>query len=571
MTTLEPNPTDEAAAPEHVKHMKWWGWGVDGVGFHHEDKPRFAPFVQEAVDLDVTVAPAVPQDINALPIPEPKIGEDLLARLRAVVGGRHLHTDAHTRIVHTYGKSLRDLVRLRTAHIPRIPDVVLYPGDEDEVQELVDLAVAEDAVLIPFGGGSNISGSLEAPPEETRPVLSVDLGRLNRLLDIDEESGLARIQAGTLGPDIEKQLGARGWTLGHFPDSFTHSTLGGWVATRSSGMQSDKYGDIADIARGFRVAMPGGTLVIRALPSTSTGPSVREMILGSEGRLGVITEVTVQVHRLPEERLILGYLFPSWDAGLAAMQEISTSDAHPSVTRVSDARETRFSFATSKHKPGFNLSGKIQKGLMAVLERRGWDLDAICLSFIGYEGGKSHVAREKSIVKGIVSKHGGIVVGKGPGQLYDQKKFDTPYLRDFLLDRGAAGDVSETAAPWSKLPGLYRNTVAAANAAFDQLGVTGWVMCHLSHSYHSGACLYFTFAFRFTAEDQLGQYDVVKSAIQQSFVDNGGTLSHHHAVGTEHARWLAQDISTPGVAMMSGLFGAVDPGSNLNPGKIIAH
>ena len=357
--------------------MKWWGWGVDGVGFHHEDKPRFAPFVQEAVDLDVTVAPAVPQDINALPIPEPKIGEDLLARLRAVVGGRHLHTDAHTRIVHTYGKSLRDLVRLRTAHIPRIPDVVLYPGDEDEVQELVDLAVAEDAVLIPFGGGSNISGSLEAPPEETRPVLSVDLGRLNRLLDIDEESGLARIQAGTLGPDIEKQLGARGWTLGHFPDSFTHSTLGGWVATRSSGMQSDKYGDIADIARGFRVAMPGGTLVIRALPSTSTGPSVREMILGSEGRLGVITEVTVQVHRLPEERLILGYLFPSWDAGLAAMQEISTSDAHPSVTRVSDARETRFSFATSKHKPGFNLSGKIQKGLMAVLERRGWDLDAI--------------------------------------------------------------------------------------------------------------------------------------------------------------------------------------------------
>ena len=571
MTTIDrPARSDEAATPEHVKHMKWWGWGVDGVAFHHEDKPRFAPFVLDAVDLDLAIDPIVPQDLSALPVPEPQLTDELTDRLRAVVGGAHVHTDVHTRIVHTYGKSLRDLFRLRNGDIPRVPDVVLYPGDEAEVQQLVDLAVAEDAVLIPFGGGSNISGSLQAPPEETRPVLSVDLGRLNKLLEIDEESGLARIQAGTLGPDIERQLEPRGWTLGHFPDSFTHSTLGGWVATRSSGMQSDKYGDIADITRGFRVATPGNTLVIRALPSTATGPSVREMILGSEGRLGVITEVTVQVHRLPEERVILGYLFPSWDAGLAAMQEISTSDAHPSVTRVSDARETRFSFATGKHKPGFNLSGKIQKGLMTVLEKRGWDLDAVCLSFIGYEGGKSHVARQKAIVKGIVGKHGGIVLGKGPGVLYDQKKFDTPYLRDFLLDRGAAGDVSETAAPWSRLPDVYYNTVTAANAAFDRLGVKGYIMCHLSHSYHSGACLYFTFAFRMSGEDQLGQYDTVKSAIQQSFIDNGGTLSHHHAVGTEHAPWLEQDISTAGVTMMSGLFEAVDPGRNLNPGKIIA-
>ena len=583
MTTTEPNPTqpnptqpnpkqpDETREvhSENVAHMKWWGWGVEGVGFQHENKPGFAPFVAEAVDLDITVAPVVPHDLTALPIPEPKLSEDLQGALSDIVGHGHLHTDPHTRIVHTYGKSLRDLVRLRTADIPRIPDVVLYPGDEAEVQRIVDVAVAEDAVLIPFGGGSNISGSLEAPPEEPRPVLSVDLGRLNRLIDIDEQSGLARIQAGTLGPDIERQLGAKGWTMGHFPDSFTHSTLGGWVATRSSGMQSDKYGDIADITRGFRVAVPGRMLVIRPLPSTATGPSVREMILGSEGRLGVITEVTVQVHRLPEERLILGYLFPSWEAGLAAMQDISTSDAHPSVTRVSDARETRFSFATRKKTSGVSISSLVSKGLMKVLEKRGWDLKAVCLSFVGYEGGKSHVSREKSIVRGIVAKHGGIVLGKGPGQLYDQKKFDTPYLRDFLLDRGAAGDVSETAAPWSRLHELYTRTVAAANAAFDQIGVTGWIMCHLSHSYHSGACLYFTFAFRFTGDDHLAQYDVVKSAIQQSFVDNGGTLSHHHAVGTEHAPWLEQDISTAGVAMMDGLFTAVDPGRNLNPGKII--
>jgi len=551
-----------------VKHMKWWGWGVEGVAFHHEDKPGFRPFVIEAVDLDVAVEPTA-RPLEQLDVPRPLIPAELVAELRDAVGPDNLVTGDDDRIVHTYGKSVRDLLRLRAGDIPRVPDVVVYPGSEEEVQLVVDRAVAANAVLIPFGGGSNISGSLHAPPEETRPVISVDMGRMNRVLSIDAESGLARIEAGALGPDLEEQLKAQGWTLGHFPDSFTHSTLGGWVATRSSGMQSDKYGDISQITRGVRVVQPGKVLVLRPLPSTSTGPSVREMVLGSEGRLGIITEVTVQVHRIPENRLILGYLFPSWDAGLAAMQEISTSDAHPSVTRVSDGRETRFSFATRKKSGGISVSSLVSKGLMKVLERRGWQLDQSCLSFIGHEGGKDHVNRQKAIVKDIVGRHGGIVLGKGPGVIYDQKKFDTPYIRDFLLDRGAIGDVSETAAPWSKLKPLYDNVMAAANGAFAELGVVGWIMCHLSHSYHSGACLYFTFAFKHDGEDPLAQYDKVKSAIQQAFVDSDGTLSHHHAVGTEHAPWLEQDISAPGVHMIDGLFAATDPGGNFNPGKIV--
>jgi alkyldihydroxyacetonephosphate synthase len=553
-----------------VKHMKWWGWGVEGVGFHHEDKPAFRPFVINAIDLDVNTAPTKPLSLDDLPVPAPLISAQLLDELTAAVGAENAVQDDLDRIVHTYGKSVRDLLRLRAGDIPRVPDVVVYPADESQLQLIVDHAVAADAVIIPYGGGSNISGSLHAPEDETRPVISVDLGRMNQLIDIDEESGLARIQAGAQGPDLEKQLTAQGWTLGHYPDSFTHSTLGGWVATRSSGMQSDKYGDISDIARGMRVVMPGKVLEVRPLPHTSTGPSVREMVLGSEGRLGVITEVTVQVHRVPEVRVILGYLFPSWEAGLAAMQEISTSDAHPSITRVSDAKETAFSFATRKKSSKISVSSLISKGLMKVLERRGWKLDEVCLSFIGYEGGKTHVARQKKIVKDIVGKHGGILVGKGPGQLYDQKKFDTPYIRDFLLDRGAIGDVSETAAPWSKLLPLYRNVMTAAEKVYAQLGVAGWIMCHLSHSYHSGACLYFTFAFKHDGVDPLAQYEPLKNAIQQAFVDSDGTLSHHHAVGTEHAAWLEQDISAPGVHMIDGLFTAMDPGRNFNPGKIVA-
>jgi alkyldihydroxyacetonephosphate synthase len=553
----------------NVKHMKWWGWGVEGVGFHHENKPGFRPFVINAIDLDVNTPPTAPVSIDDLPIPAPMISDQLLAELTDAVGAENAVQDDLDRIVHTYGKSARDLLRIRAGDIPRVPDAVVYPGDEAEVQLIVDRAVAADAVLIPYGGGSSFSGSLHAPEDETRPVISVDLGRLNQVIDIDEDSGLARIQAGAQGPDLEEQLGARGWVLGHYPDSFTHSTLGGWVATRSSGMQSDKYGDISDIARGMRVVMPGKVLQLRPLPSTSTGPSVREMVLGSEGRLGVITEVTVQVHRIPEVRVMLGYLFPSWEAGLAAMQAISTSDAHPSITRVSDAKETAFTFATRRKSSRISISSLVSKGLMKVLERRGWNLDEVCLSFIGYEGGKAHVARQKKIVKDIVGKHGGILVGKGPGELYDQKKFDTPYIRDFLLDRGAIGDVSDTAAPWSKLLPLYRNVIAAAEKVYAQLGVAGWIMCHLSHSYHSGACLYFTFAFKHDGVDPLGQYEPLKNAIQQAFVDSGGTLSHHHAVGTEHAAWLEQDISAPGVHMIDGLFTAMDPGRNFNPGKII--
>jgi alkyldihydroxyacetonephosphate synthase len=386
-------------------------------------------------------------------------------------------------------------------------------------------------------------------------------------VSIDATSQLARVEAGVFGPDLERQLNARGWTCGHFPDSFTYSTLGGWIATRSSGMQSDRYGDIADLTRGLRVVTPTGTLVVRPVPSTSTGPSVREMVLGSEGRLGVITEATIHVRPVPAVRKILGYLFPTWDAGLAAMRDIAAGEASPSVTRVSDAPETAFSFAMREAPTA--LDRLKSKALQAFLRRRGWDLSAMCLSLIGYEGGTRHVATQRKLTERIVKAHGGLGIGESPGRLYDQKKFDTPYIRDFLLDRGAPADVSETSAPWGELRTVYDHVMAAGHAAFSRLGVPGYLMCHLSHSYHAGACLYFTFALNPPEHrDALEDYRVVKHAIQQAFVDSGATLSHHHAVGTEHARWLEEDISTPGVAMLQALFDGTDPGANLNPGKI---
>jgi alkyldihydroxyacetonephosphate synthase len=289
------------------------------------------------------------------------------------------------------------------------------------------------------------------------------------------------------------------------------------------------------------------------------------MIIGSEGRLGVITEVTAQVHRIPAKREILAYLFPTWEAGLKAMQAIAESDATPSVTRVSNEFETEMSFATSKESKG--VSALVMQGLQRFLKVRGWDTSKMCLSFIGYEGTDEHVDRNEKLVGKIVRKYGGMGVGKGPGVLYDQKKFDTPYLRDFFLDHGGAADVSETSAPWSKLLPLYNGVYAAAQRAFEKVGVQGLLMAHLSHSYHSGACLYFTFAFEH-GSDALGQYDVVKKAIQDAFLVEGGTVSHHHGVGLEHAPWLSDDVSAPGLAVMQGLFDSADPKHTFNPGKV---
>jgi alkyldihydroxyacetonephosphate synthase len=547
--------------------MKWWGWGNEGVAFSHEDKPGLAPFIARAIGVDVGRRVAAPMRFDQLQIPDPHLPTRVRTAIEQAIGAQSVSTDPLDRLVHARGKSLRDLIQQRRGDLPRLPDVVVRPSSEDDVTAIVQAALDTDAVVIPFGGGSSISGSLEAPAAETRPVISVDLERLDKVLEIDSGSRLARVQAGVFGPHLERQLESLGYTFGHFPDSFTHSTLGGWIATRSSGMQSDRYGDIADMVKGLRVVTPSGMLITRPIPATSTGPSVREMVLGSEGRLGIITEATVHIRRIPAQRTILGYLFPTFADGLAAMQELAASEHAVSVTRVSDANETQFSFAM---RVSPTLADKLQSRVLRIFlrHRLGFDVNQMALSFIGYEGSERHVAAQRRAVGRLVKRHGALCIGAGPGVLYDQKKFDIPYIRDYLLDRGAAGDVSDTATTWSGLMPLYDAVVTAANSAFADLDLHGYVMCHLSHSYHAGACLYFTFAFKARA-DMAAEYDLVKAAIQQAFVDRGATLSHHHAVGTEHAEWLAQDISAPGVVMLKALFDGTDPGKHLNPGKIV--
>ncbi|MEL4358955.1 MULTISPECIES: FAD-binding oxidoreductase [unclassified Luteococcus] len=562
------------AAP--AKYQKWWGWGADGdKPYAVADKPKFPPFAMERLGVDILAKDLEEPQLADIDVPASILGEELKAQLVGTVGEANVRTDDEMRVVHAYGKGVRDLVRVRRGILGRVPDVVVYPGSSAEVEAVMEACLRADAVLIPYGGGSNIVAALEAEPGEQRVVVTVDMGRMNKVLQIDETAEIALIQAGALGPDMEEQLNAKGWTLGHFPDSFMWSTVGGWIATRSTGSQSDKYGDIADITRGLEMVMPAEpgserrtqVLSLRPLPSYSSGPSVREMVLGSEGRLGIITQAWMQVHRIAEAREIQAYFYPTYDAGLKAAELIAHSDAKPMMLRVSDAAETQFSMANGKKSS--KKSHYINKAMQKVMEAKGWNLEEICISFVGFEGSPVHVRYAKSVVNKIVRAQGGMNVGKGPGTLFDQKKYDIPYIRDFLLNMGIPADVSETSTPWSRTKEIHDETVKAAEKAFAETGHKGFIMCHISHSYHAGACQYFTFAVADGSENNMATYDHVKRAVQQSFMDHGGTVSHHHGVGEEHSPWMEQDISPAGVHIQRKLFEGVDPGKNLNPGKIV--
>lgn len=557
-----------------VKRHKWWGWGLDDVTFRFDNKPAFAPLAKNKIGIDLAAADTpVEPDLDALEVPTSRLPAELRGELAAVVGEENLLDDDEFRVLHSFGRSLPDLFRVRTGDFGRLVDAVVYPGSEEEIAALLRIVLEKDMVLIPYGGGSCISGSVTPARDEQRPILTMNLGRLREVLGIDDTAGLARVQAGVYGPDLEEQLNELGWTMGHFPDSFTYSTLGGWAATRSTGMQSDKYGDIEQIVRGLRLVHPDGVARTKAIPGRDSGPSVHEMILGSEGRLGIISEVTVQVHRIAPVRQVIAYMYPDWEHGIRGMHAIARStDVSPTFTRLSDGPETEFSLAMVKEPTSTKgkVAAKVQDGLFAYLRSQGWDTsEEMSISYVCFEGSKASVEAQKAIVKKIVKNAGGITLGAGPGAIYDQKKFDTPYLRDFLLNYQVFGDVCDTGATWSTINEVHAKVYEAFYETQARQDLPGFMFCHMSHSYHSGACLYFTFAFPFSSEEQaLEQYYEAKNAVQQAFVDLGSTVSHHHAVGTEHQPWITEDIGEVGVRMVQGLFADNDPGRNLNPGKV---
>jgi len=547
------------------KHMKWWGWGDEDVAFNSSGHPGAWPYAKAklGVEKDEVAAPAVP--LEAVHLPEAIRYEKFSSELRQSMRADQICDGRWERVIHAYGKGFRDLFRMRRGMAEGAPDLVLYPESEDDVLVTLRAAAHHDVVIIPFGGGSNIAGCLERS-ESRRMAVSLDMRRMRRVLVVDAESLTARIEAGAFGPDLEEQLNGYGLTLGHFPDSFLHSTLGGWIATRSAGMQSDKYGKIEDMVIALRMVTPAGVLATRIVPKSSNGIDVNHLCIGSEGTLGVITEATMQVHPRSEAHRTHGYLFPEFEAGIEAMRECVRKDCVPSMLRLSDPDKTALSMAFKP--PSSQLAQAASKVMKGYLRAKGFDFARTCLMLTTFEGSKNGVTRQHREVNAIYRRFGGVDLGPSSGKSFESTKYDFPHIRDFLLDRGVTSDVSETSTVWSKLVPLYRATTTALRGAIAESGAPPWVGCHISHTYHTGASLYLTFACRQPDGHEMQQYLHAKRAVQQSFIDCGATLSHHHAVGTEHLPWLADDISPLGVTAIAAVKAGLDPDNVMNPGRL---
>jgi len=545
--------------------MKWWGWGSVDVEFPMAHKPALWPWICEQVGLPAEAEPTGPVPRSAVVLPEPVVNTAFLGAVEKALKPEQILRGEDERLLHAYGKSYPDLLRVRRGQVDRAPDAVILPAGHADVEAVVRAAHAHGVIVIPFGGGTNIVGGVNPPGGERRMVVSLDLRNMNRILAMDEASQTATIEGGALGPKLEEDLQRRGWSLGHHPDSFEFSTLGGWLATRSAGMQSDAYGKIEDMVVSLRMVTPAGTLTTRPAPRAATGPDLNQMAVGSEGVLGVITEATMRVHPNPPVRAYHGFLFPNFEAGYQAIYECATGRFPPSLFRLSDARETDLAFHMKR--PDTGLKALVTGAFKTYLARKGYA--APCLMIVGFEGRPEAVNPLRAGAFGILKKHQGFHLGTKVGASWSRDKYNLPYLRDYVMDYGVMADVAETSTVWSNLLPLYHAAKKRLEDRFRADNKPFYLGCHISHTYKTGASLYFTFAAHMTPGRELEEYYRYKRLITEAFVTHGGTLSHHHAVGIEHQDWIEREVTPTGVRALRGLKAALDPGGIMNPGKLI--
>jgi alkyldihydroxyacetonephosphate synthase len=471
-------------------------------------------------------------------------------------------TEPADRVRHARGQSFPDLVALRSGRIPAFPDGVAYPTTGEDVRRLLEYARDAGIRLIPYGGGTSVVGHVTVEPSDD-PVLTVDLGRLNGFVGLDEQSRLATFWAGVAGPDLEAHLRARGYTLGHFPQSFERSTLGGWIATRSSGQQSLGYGRIEHLFAGGRLEAPSGTLDLPPFPASAAGPDLRALVLGGEGRFGLVTEAVVRVTPLPKCEAFHAVFFPDWEQGWTATREIAQSGAPLSMARLSTPTETATSLALTGHQ---RVLGLMERALAV----RGIGTGK-CLLLLGFTGDAALVASSRAIVLDIARGRGGVHVGRPLGDQWRKDRFRAPYLRDELWARGYGVDTVETATVWSTVPAMVDAVETALRGALADRDERVHAFTHLSHVYPHGSSVYTTFLFRLapTAAETLDRWRALKAAASAAIVAHGGTISHQHGVGTDHRPYLAAEKGPLGVAAIRAAAAVLDPDGLLNPGKLL--
>lgn len=487
---------------------------------------------------------------RAMTAPPSELPEKAHEVLTAIVGAEHVLTDEQSRLGRTGGLSYLDLLAHKGIGDVSVPDAVVLPADPAEVAAVVKACAELGLSIVPFGGGTSVVGGVKAA--ERSVVL--DLARLDRLVLVDEVSRLAVFQAGVRAPDAEKALAEYGLTLGHVPQSFERATIGGFAATRSAGQASSGYGRFEDMVEGVRVATARGEVRFGVAPASAAGPDLRHLMIGSEGAFGVITEVTVRVRPLPAIRRYEGFVVDGWDRGADVVRKLAQDRVLADVTRLSDVDETNVSFA---------LTGGLKAaGLRAYLKARG--INEPCMLIVGWEVQDRHelAVRRAATLRRL---RGSVRLGRVLGEAWRHGRFNGPRQRDALMNAGVCVETLETATHWSQLNELYAKVRLALT---DSLG-RAIVMCHISHAYETGASLYFTVIAPRSIDDPAGQWKRAKAAACEA-IAGLGTISHHHAVGVDHAPYLPAEIGDLGMEVLAAVKKTLDPSGILNPGKLIA-
>jgi alkyldihydroxyacetonephosphate synthase len=533
---------------------RWSGWGpADGP-------PRALPEAAAPLLHGLGVDPErrrPPVGLDEVRLPEPALPDGVRDRL---VRAAQVHDDRLARVLHAAGKSYLDMVRLRGGDGDPAPDAVVVPADGAAVGEVLRICTDAGVAVVPFGGGTSVVGGVEPVRGDLGAVVSLDLGGMAAFLDVDERSLVAVLGAGMRGPAVERALGERGLTLGHFPQSWEYASVGGMVATRSAGQGSTGYGRIDELVRGVDLVAPGGQLDLVARTRNAAGPELRELVAGSEGVLGVITHATLSVRPRPAVKRYEGWSFPSFRDGVEAVRALEQEHAAPDLARLSDEAETAVNLA---------LGGdtRAQQALAVYLRLRRHA--GGCVAIVAWEGTELDVGRRRAGSEAVLRRWDGIPLGARPGELWARGRYDAPYLRDALLDHGVLAETLETATTWTRVHELHDAVAGALHDALSARDTPPVVLCHVSHLYPVGASLYFTVIARQQEGEEVAQWRPAKDAASEAILRHGGTITHHHAVGRDHAAYLEAEIGPTGVAVLRAAKAELDPAGILNPGKLL--
>ncbi|OBB98008.1 flavoprotein [Mycolicibacterium peregrinum] len=532
-------------AEQFLPPMKWNAWGDPDAAKPLSDGIR--SLLQQALGVDA--APAAEPTPEQAQLQPSALSDGDREALAAIVGAPHCGTDTMSRLLHAGGKSTLDLLRRNGSGVQDAPDAVLLPGTDDEVAAILTYCSEHSIAVVPFGGGTSVVGGLDPVRGDFAAVVALDLRRFDALHSLDEVSGEAELGAGVTGPQAEALLGAHGFSLGHFPQSFQFATIGGFAATRSSGQDSAGYGRFDDMVRGLRAVTPAGTLELGRAPASAAGPDLRQLILGSEGVFGVITRVRVRVHPVPETTRYEAWSFPDFATGAEALRAVIQTGTGPTVIRLSDEAETGVNLATTDSIGEQSITGG-------------------CLAITLFEGTAAHTESRHEETRAVLEAQGGTSLGEAPARGWEHGRFNAPYLRDSLLAAGALCETLETATTWSNLGTLKAAVTEALTTALAKSGTPALVMCHISHVYPTGASLYFTVVAA-QRGNPIEQWQAAKTAASEAMVRNGGTITHHHAVGADHRPWMRDEIGDLGAQVLRAVKATLDPAGILNPGKLI--